>query len=397
MIQRFMKFKISFVYPSIMLFYFGLLLPYLEPQIFKTAGYEAYDRLYAVMKLISALVVIVLYLYIKKLHFSKYVLTMTAMQLWIFASTIINNGSLTRFAGPAIISVVILMLGELIAKQNWLKFLVLLRNFLMILLIINFLSQLINFFVFGKANLTTFLGIDNRWIYFYLPLVFISLIVSQLKYNKMDLLSIIIIVVSIISLFLAKSIGAILAMSTFIVMYGLYRYFSFCAVTYFVFYCIFDYFLVKGYILQSFSFFIQDLMSKDVTLSGRTYLWKTVVEVLESNPLWGMGVQSSIYDCNYFFEQSGNVIGCFVNHPHNYFLNIAYHGGIPALILFIYLYFCIVKKVDLIKNKSIKRIVISCLSAFFVASLVDTLDFSLFYFFIPLITYMLNDENLVLI
>ena len=53
MIQRFMKFKISFVYPSIILFYFCLLLPYLEPQIFKTAGYETYDRLYAVMILIN--------------------------------------------------------------------------------------------------------------------------------------------------------------------------------------------------------------------------------------------------------------------------------------------------------------------------------------------------------
>ena len=318
---------------------------------------------------------------------------MAVMQFWILASTIINNGSLTRFAGPAIISVVILMLGELIAKQNWLKFLELLRNFLMIFLIINFLSQLINYFVFGKANLTTFLGIDNRWIYFYLPLIFIKLIVSQLKNNNIDLLSVIIIVICIGSLLLAHSVGAVLAMISFVIMYGLYNYFPYTAVKYYGIYCLFNFFLVKGYILQSFSYVIRDVMSKDVTLSGRTYLWKTVVDVLVNKSFFGMGVQSSIYDCNYFFEQSGNVIGCFVNHPHNYFLNIAYHGGIPALILFIYLYFCTIKKVDSIKDKSIKRIAVSCLSAFLVASLVDTLDFSLFYLFIPIITYALSNYN----
>ena len=185
------------------------------------------------------------------------------------------------------------------------------------------------------------------------------------------------------SLLLARSMGAVLAMITFALTFIILKYCKPNVILCYIIYCLLNYLLVNGYVLQSLNFLISDILHKDVTLSGRTYLWRTVIEVLESKPLIGMGVQSSLFDCSYFFEMSGNVIGCFVNHPHNYFLNVGYHGGIIALLLFIILYYLVTIKIERILDEGLKRIVISSFAAFFVASLVDTLDFSLFYPFIP--------------
>ena len=45
--------------------YFLLMLPFIEPQLFKNSGYESLDRAYAVGKAISAVIVIFIYIYIK--------------------------------------------------------------------------------------------------------------------------------------------------------------------------------------------------------------------------------------------------------------------------------------------------------------------------------------------
>lgn len=209
------------------------------------------------------------------------------------------------------------------------------------------------------------------------------MVISQIRYRQVDVLSKLIFGMLFFSLLLARSMGAVLAMITFALTFIILKYCKPNVILCYIIYCLLNYLLVNGYVLQSLNFLISDILHKDVTLSGRTYLWRTVIEVLESKPLIGMGVQSSLFDCSYFFEMSGNVIGCFVNHPHNYFLNVGYHGGIIALLLFIILYYLVTIKIERILDEGLKRIVISSFAAFFVASLVDTLDFSLFYPFIP--------------
>ncbi len=390
-VSNLIKYKLD--YNLQILLYFILMLPYLEPQIFKILGYETIDKLYALTKFLSAIIIILIYFFTRKCRISLFVTIQILLQVWILLSTVINAGSLTRFAGPAITSVVIVMLGELVSKKNWINFMIILRDFLFSLLIMNFALQLYNLIILNEYDLTTFLGINNRWFYFYLPIVFISMMVSQVKYNKIDIISKIIFAITFLSLLLAQSVGAVLAMLAFIVVFMFFKYSLFNFVNQYIAFCIINFFLVKGYILDFFTFIISDYLYKDITLSGRTYLWDTVMQILEESPFLGMGVQSIDFDCEYFFAQSGYVIGCFVNHPHNHFLNIGYHGGIVAMFLLFLSYFLVMKYADGIKDLKIKQIAISSFAAFFVAGLVDTLDFSLFYLFIPIITHMLNNDS----
>ena len=370
--------------------YLLLLLPFLEPQIFKTQGYEFMDQLYAGLKMISAFLIVIVYGYKFKAKISLFVGLMVTLQTVIMISTIVNDGSLVRFAGPAITAIVILMLGKLINKGKWIQFMLILRNLLLILVVLNVSEQVFRVFFLGEDNIVTFLGIENRWLYFYLPLVFINMVISQIKNYHLDVLSKLIFAMLFLSLLLARSMGAVLAMTSFALTFIVLKYFKPNVVLCYLLYCVFNYLLVNGYVLKSFNFLISDILQKDITLSGRTYLWQTVIEVLEENPLTGMGVQTSLFDCSFFFERSGYVIGCFVNHPHNYFLNVAYHGGIIALLLFILLYYFVMVKLGSISDVGLKRIVFSTFAAFFVASLVDTLDFALFYLFIPMVSQMSN-------
>ena len=142
--------------------------------------------------------------------------------------------------------------------------------------------------------------------------------------------------------------------------------------------------LLQGGLLRLIGPIISAIFNKDVTLAGRTYLWDTVIECLQANPLFGRGVQTEASDIDFFYEQSGEIPACKVNHPHNYALNVAYHGGIVSLILFsiIYLYSAI--GIDRASNRIIKLVLSVSLCSIMTASLIDTLDFSMFHLLIPL-------------
>ena len=61
--------------------YFFLMMPFIEPQLFKNSGYESLDRAYAVGKAISAVIVIFLYIYKKMGKVSLSVVLITLMQM----------------------------------------------------------------------------------------------------------------------------------------------------------------------------------------------------------------------------------------------------------------------------------------------------------------------------
>lgn len=374
---------------------FFLILPFIEPQLFKVeADLQIVDRAFAIFKSISSLFIVLFYLRKFYFHFSKSVLLMTAVQFITLISTLYNKGSLTRYIGPALTSIVLIMLGELVLKIEWRKFLIALENILTLFFIINVFTLF--FKVIGIkpfALWPSFLGIENRWIYFFLPWTVISFINSYLKHGYINFRAWTICLISTFSLVFVWSVGAFLAFITFLISF-IFRsinsqknFFVTKASTMYFIIIILNCILVFGFSSDILHYIITMVLKKSVTLSGRTFLWETVLRVLEDSPLLGMGVQSQTFDMNFFYVQSNFCEPCRVNHPHNHFLNVAYHGGIPALIIFGYLIHYVMHQVDKIKDRDFLNIIYCGSLATFVAALVDTLDFSLFYFFIPLFIF----------
>ena len=170
--------------------YFFLMMPFIEPQLFKNSGYESLDRAYAVGKAISAVIVIFLYIYKKMGKVSLSVVLITLMQMMTFVCTLYNKGSFSRFMGPALTSIAVLMIGQLVfEKDSGIYFLGYIERYLTIFVCIHsiwFVNNIVQFGILGIAK-KTFIGINNRWIYVLLPWVIIGFMKSYIIYEKVTL------------------------------------------------------------------------------------------------------------------------------------------------------------------------------------------------------------------
>ncbi|MGN0620892.1 MAG: O-antigen ligase family protein [Porcipelethomonas sp.] len=372
-------------------YYFILLLPFIEPQIFKIPGFELADKIFLLLKLMAAAAIIIEYMLKINISVSKYVVLMTGCQVVKLISTIINNGSVTRYSGPAINAVACIMIGELAFKSDWKKFFVYVENYLTVFFMLNsvtFILKIVGLYPYWG----TFLGIENRWIYVLLPWTIIAFVNSYLKNKKISAHAWIIYFVSTLSLVIMWSAGAMISFliipvvfwfSKFIIKKkGIFRNIAsramFLAVTFI------NFLLVYGIILDFLGPFIVKYLHKSTTLTGRTFLWDAVINVLNKNPLLGRGVQTHEYDMEFFYNSSGRLGGMAVNHPHNHLLNVADNGGFLALGFFVLVLYFVMRDVDRIRDNKLKRIFFTGALAIFTAALVDTLDFSLFYLLIPL-------------
>lgn len=367
--------------------YFIYLIPYIEPQMFKTPGYEIGDKIFLVLKLLSFFCIFIEYINYKICRIKKYtwcIILMSCVQFAIFISTILNHGSLTRFLGPAIASISMLMLSDLIFSSNWKKCLKYIENYISILYVINLITHILR--MLGAPFYPSFLGIDNRWIYFLLPWTIIAFINDYLKNEKLTY-SIYIYIFSFLSVIMVWAVGAmvsffILPFAYFAIKLSLKNYSiikSCVARVVFVFFTVINGLLVTNRLLEFFKTTIREILHKDITLSGRTYLWNGVIELLYEKTLLGNGMQSQDYDLNFFLTAGLFLPGTEVNHPHNHLLYLAYHGGLLCVTLFLILLYIVMKHIDRVKDKKLVCIYLASIVAIFTAALVDTLDFSLFY------------------
>lgn len=89
-------------------------------------------------------------------------------------------------------------------------------------------------------------------------------------------------------------------------------------------------------IQQYFSFIIEDLLDKDMTMTGRIVIWERAIEVVKEKPIFGYGFMS--------LEEWQNTLDLFFtstrlfSHPHNYLLYVLIEGGVVYLSILLYLY-----------------------------------------------------------
>ncbi len=367
------------------LIYFLLLVPFIEPQLFKVQGFEFFDSIYGVVRAISAIFIFLSFVLMSRRKPNLGCILMMMMQSVILFSTFINHGSLGRFAGPAIISVSMFVLMDLVSQGGnscLINFFDYTRRLLCVFLAINIVTWV---FVGTKSTASlSFLGIDNRWIYLYLPLIWVSFSVDTAKEGKPSWLSWTLWLVCLLHLAIVWAAGAVIAILAWAPCWLLFsklanscskRFWGCCVLAVFF---LLNIWLVSGSLLEFVSPLIRGVMHKDVTLAGRTLLWKVVIETVGNAPLFGRGVQSSAADIAFFLEKTG-ASACAVNHPHNYLLNVLFHGGYIAAVLFCVCHIVAVNAAD--KHMSARYYVpfLCLLVSYLLASLVDTLDFSLFY------------------
>lgn len=75
------------------------------------------------------------------------------------------------------------------------------------------------------------------------------------------------------------------------------------------------------------SWFVKDVLGKDMTFTGRTYMWDAAIRVINQSPIWGYGYPDREW---YMANMTTRAIGA-----HNYILNTMIYGGVILLIIYI--------------------------------------------------------------
>lgn len=87
------------------------------------------------------------------------------------------------------------------------------------------------------------------------------------------------------------------------------------------------------YRFPPFSFLLERVLGKDASLTGRTEIWRQALAAAVDSPLFGYGVEESgnPFYISVYVQGVGLVQGRL--SAHNQFLQAAYEGGIPALLI----------------------------------------------------------------
>lgn len=109
-----------------------------------------------------------------------------------------------------------------------------------------------------------------------------------------------------------------------------------------------------------FSWFIEGVLNKDLTFTGRTNIWDNALLLLRESPIFGLGFDPPAVMAN----KLGNIAAVFTTH--NTFIDILYHGGLIAIILLLLSLYLIHKNMKQYYNTKISSLISYTVCVFFI-------------------------------
>lgn len=121
-----------------------------------------------------------------------------------------------------------------------------------------------------------------------------------------------------------------------------------------------NYLIVYFNIQNYFSFLIENILHKTLSLHDRTYIWEVVLAKIARSPVWGYG---TMYERVKWYSR--------ILLAHNLWLQIMLAGGIVLTVSFIVLLLLIAKNIDRIDDLKIKSICIASIGVILALSITE--------------------------
>ncbi len=366
-----------------------ILIIYFEPQLFKEDCYSILpkiDNVFKILKLIGFVIISIIYfcdnLYKDgKIKISKLLLCVIIFQLLGLISTCVNSGSVSRFVGPAITTIVMIMIAEwLIEKEILFDALKKINIYFRMCFIINVISIiLVDYFKILPGQDIYFLGIDNRWIFTYLPWITFEFMIAINENNKKKAFKYFIF--AELTLVYKWSISAMICSLLWIIVFIKANKLNKYAIQTYFLTLFLNISIVVFKIQNHFKFLLQNILHKSLTLSGRIFLWDKVLRDLETHPFIGWGMQSIEFDKNYFFTSTDYKLDFLAaSHAHNSYMTVLYRYGICGLLLYIMIWILSIKKLKQNRNHPLAKVIFISFLITMLLSIFDTIDCSGLYF-----------------
>jgi O-antigen ligase len=285
--------------------------------------------------------------------------------------------TLLKTAGPAIAMCMFTDYSLQNNPKSYLKTTVILLGTLYFL---NFITILLYYpegmyqteYVVGDTYL---MGFDNGMIYNLLPLCCYALLYSYVVKNKIfSKISISMLALMLVSEIYVKSGTGIIQAVIFVLM-------IFCVekkiftnllrptilfASFYVGTILFTVFRIQNY----FTDFIIGVLGKDLTLTGRTYLWDYAISVIQDNLLIGIGAGGTTV-----LGDNGHAY----THPHSMLLDLMYKGGIIMLICFIILTILFIYKFKHSHSNTVRRVILVTIFVFLLGETVNSMQYKVFF------------------
>lgn len=331
--------------------YIFLLIPFFRIT-YLVVMYPQTELVYKIWQIISILIIFIILMKYGK--YSKFLNYFIVYFILLMLSTVLNNADIPGCIFLAIRTIGLCMIVDYGIKKDAKVFLSAFEFFLSVLVYINLISVIIfkdGMYVNSTVGYTEnwILGYRNLHILYILPAILVSFINSYYKEGKLTIRNYILLIASYLSIYLVKSGTSLIGMTIIVgllILNNIFKKIKLLNIkNYFLVYIISFLAVVIFRIQNLFEYIIVDVLNRDLTLTGRIYIWDYVIEFIKERPILGYGVEDSILRLN----KTSFMVS---THAHDQILEIIYKSGIVGSSI----YFIILIKsiIELYKYKESK-------------------------------------------
>ena len=355
------------------IFILFLLIPFFEPDYIIVTCFKIH-QIYKIWQYISCCLIFILY--IKESKISKFWIILLLYKLIILISTYINPNGEMFYSIQNMIQILALcsIIEYLINKKLHIEMFKVLNFIFQVLVYMNLLTMILypNGLYFSLYSNNWLLGYDNLHIVTFIPAMTFAVICSYFKKNKIDLYTICFLLICNISVFIRMSANSLVCIIIFDLLLliskkNILNNAFFKLKNYVIFYIIFFYSIIIYRIQNSFKWIIVDVLNKDLTFSGRTYIWDKVMDYVKKQPIIGYGVENTTIRT----IKNGSISA---THSHNHVLEVLYQGGYVGLVLFCTLMYLVIKEIRKNSKNYTTKIISIAIACFIIMMLVENRD-----------------------
>lgn len=280
-----------------------------------------------------------------------------------------NNLEIVKTSGPA---VTICMLSWVGIRRNIENYLKSTSIALGLLLVINMVSMILfpggMYVTTGvEQDINYFLGFDNTFVLWTVPFVFHVAALSVLKKQRLALWTAPCFILAFITESMTWAVTGMFVIGLELIILLLIDIFNlrFSFAVYLVTSVIVFFLVVVVQIQQYFPSFFQETLGKDVSFTGRLTLWGLAIDAFITSPFIGTGI-------------SNRALYGSMTHPHCFYLEVAYRGGLLLIIIVAFIFYIVVRASRVAPSKLV-AISVACVGSWLICMATDSILHKTFF------------------
>lgn len=374
------QFKFSFSVTQIE--FFLILFPFFELTYF--SRFSLLDNFYTIAKLLSLGYTLLYLLKSRKKTYSHFLIWAVGYNLYLLVNTFVQKGSFSTAISSSLYMIGLLLVVSTLIERNSYDLISTMMFIFELIIYANLFAMLTNpDGLYGEADSSRhywLLGHQNQTILYVICAILFAVLYMQMKKQifgqTYSIRSVALIIASISTIFYIWSATSIVGLFIILAVVLLNRFNIRLTIWQGIFLSIIIFLGIIVFRYQSaFNDFIQNFLQRDLTFTGRTYIWDKALAYVKEKPIFGYGVESyTVASMRFGF-----------NTTHCKYLYSLYQGGIVLFFLQLGI-FASVARIDKRNKKKIPIILVACCFALFIQMTFESYTNAIFYLPFLLIT-----------